>query len=358
MSVPRTMQAAVLAAPNDVRLVEKDVPSPAEQEVLIRVAACGVCGTDLKVIDRGLPGQPPCGNFTFGHEYVGTVVALGAGVDEFQLGDRVAVEVHKGCGQCRNCIEGMYTCCLNYGRMETGHRANGLTCDGGFAEYAVNHIDTLYKLPQQISFDQAVLVTTGGNPLYAIDRCGGLKEGDSAVILGPGPIGLMAVQLCKALGAGKVVLGGTRQNRLDLGAQLGADVVVNIKEQDIVQVVRSVTADRGADFVLECSGSPAALQASLQLVRKGGDIAIVSFYPGPVQLDVSAAVINNVRLITARGEGNKSCRQVLSLMASGRVVADPLITHTFPLGRIDEALKTLKQRIDNPMKVIVHCQEE
>jgi len=127
MNIPDTMRAAVLAAPGDVRIVRKAVPSPGVAEVLIKVAACGICGTDLKVIDHGLPGQPPYGDFTFGHEYVGTVVRTGGGVDEFEVGDRVAVEVHKGCGQCRNCIAGMYTCCLNYGQLDKGHRANGLT---------------------------------------------------------------------------------------------------------------------------------------------------------------------------------------------------------------------------------------
>ena len=355
MNIPKRMQAAVLIGPGDVRLVESAEPRSGR---VIKVAACGLCGTDLKVVGKGLPGQPPYGDFTIGHEYVGAVAAVGENVDEFNVGDRVAVEVHKGCGRCRNCIDGQYTSCLNYGRPEKGHRANGLTTDGGFAEYALNHVNTLHRLPDQVTFEQAVLVTTGGNPLYAIQRCGGLVAGDFVVVLGPGPIGLMAVQICKALGAAAVVLAGTRQQRLRLGRELGADVTVNIQRENIVECVHALTGGIGADLVLECSGSSTAPQQALDLVRKGGNVAIVSFYHEPVTIDLSSAVLNNVRLIAARGEGGGCCRRVLSLMAAGRVVADPLITHTFPLKQINEAFETLSKRTGDPLKVIIHPQED
>ncbi len=162
MSIPKKMQAAVLYDFNDIRIVERDVPSPGPDEALVKIAACGICGTDVKVITHGMPNQPPMGDFIIGHEYAGTVVATGSTVDEFQEGDRVAVEIHKGCGRCRNCIMGKYTACLNYGNISKGHRANGLTSNGGFAQYAVNHINTLYKLPDHISFDESTMITTAG----------------------------------------------------------------------------------------------------------------------------------------------------------------------------------------------------
>jgi L-iditol 2-dehydrogenase len=154
MAIPKTMKAAVLYDFNDIRVEDRPVPSPAPDEVLLKVEACAICGTDVKIITHGMPNQPPFGEFIIGHEYAGTVVALGETVDEYEVGDRVAVEIHKGCMRCQNCIMGEYTACLNYGNVKKGHRANGFTTNGGFAEYAVNHVNTLARLPDNISFDE------------------------------------------------------------------------------------------------------------------------------------------------------------------------------------------------------------
>jgi L-iditol 2-dehydrogenase len=158
--IPRTMKAWVLGNPEQLSLVEKPVPEPGAAEVLVRVDAIAVCATDIEIIKHGLPamvdgGLPFNRGFTPGHEYMGTVVRLGPTVDEFQIGDRIAVEVHAGCGRCRRCREGMYTSCLNYGYREKGHRANGFSTDGGFAEYAVNNINTMVHVPDDMSDEEA-----------------------------------------------------------------------------------------------------------------------------------------------------------------------------------------------------------
>ena len=116
MDIPKKMKAAVLYGFNDIRVEDRDVPSPGTDEVLVQIDACGICGTDVKVVTHGMPNQPPFGDFIIGHEYAGTVVASGSTVDEFKVGERVAVEIHRGCGRCKNCIMGKYTACLNYGR--------------------------------------------------------------------------------------------------------------------------------------------------------------------------------------------------------------------------------------------------
>jgi len=202
MPASATMKAVVLHGADDMRVEAWPQPEPGTGEALLKVEVASICGTDVKVLHRTLMGQP-AGPFVMGHEYAGTVVGLGAGVDEFRVGDRVAVEVHKGCDRCDNCIKGWYTSCLNYGDVSKGHRAKGLTCDGGFAEYAVNHINTLYRLPENLSFEQACMVTTAASPLWAIDLMGGYVAGETVLVQGPGPIGLIAVQLCKALGAAR-----------------------------------------------------------------------------------------------------------------------------------------------------------
>ncbi len=157
-------------------------------------------------------------NFTPGHEYMGTVVALGPGVDEYKIGQRITVEIHAGCGQCKRCREGMYTSChnygLNYGDVDKGHRANGFTTDGGFCEYQVNHINTLVAIPDDMSDEEATLVVTAGTAMYGLTELGGLVAGESVVVTGPGPIGLLGVAVAKAMGAHPVILTGTRDNRL------------------------------------------------------------------------------------------------------------------------------------------------
>ena len=238
--IPKTMKAWVLGNPNELKLSQKDVLLPNKSEVLIRIDAVAICATDLDVISHGPPamikgGSPFNKNFTPGHEYIGTIVALGPSVDEFEIGDRVTVEIHAGCGQCKRCRMGMYTSChnygLNYGNKDKGHRANGFTSDGGFKQYAINHVNTLIKVPDDMTDEEATLVVTAGTTMYGLTELGGLVSGESIVVIGPGPIGLLGVAIAKSLGASPVILVGTRNNRLEIGKKLGADFVLNVNEE-------------------------------------------------------------------------------------------------------------------------------
>ena len=353
MPIPTTMNAVVLHDADDMRVEERSVPQLGHGEVLLKVNVASICGTDVKVLHRTLQGQP-AGEFIMGHEYAGTVAALGPGVNEFEIGERVAVEVHKGCDRCENCIKGWYTSCLNYGDLAKGHRAKGLTCDGGFAEYAVNHINTLYRLPDNLTFEQACMVTTAASPLWAIDLMGGYLAGETVLVLGPGPIGLIAVQLCKALGAERVILSGTRDSRLDIGKQHGADFTINVRKENLADRVGEITQGKGADSVLECAGGPTSMQEALENVKRGGRIGVVAWYTGPVQMDMNLAVRSNVRIYAARGEGGMNCGRSLALMSAGKIAADPIITHHFTLDQIHEAFRTYVERIDNALKVVIH----
>ena len=353
MTIPTTMNAVVLHDADDMRVEQWSVPQPGPGEVLLKVEVASICGTDVKVLHRVLQGQPT-GEFIMGHEYAGTVAALGPDVDEFQIGERVAVEVHKGCERCENCIKGWYTSCLNYGNLAKGHRAKGLTCDGGFAEYAVNHINTLYRLPDNLTFEQACMVTTAASPLWAIDLIGGYVAGETVLILGPGPIGIIAVQLCKALGAERVILSGTRDSRLEVGKRLGADFTINVRTENLADRIREITRGKGADSVLECAGGPTSMQEALENVKRGGRIGVVAWYTGPVQVDMNLAVRSNVRIYAARGEGGMNCGRSLALMSAGKITADAIITHHFELDQIHEAFQTYVNRIDNALKVAIH----
>jgi L-iditol 2-dehydrogenase len=354
MSIPETMKAAVLYGFNDVRLDERPVPSPGVDEALIKIEACSVCAGDIKIITKGMPKQPPFGEFIIGHEYAGTVVEVGESADEFKIGDRVTVEVHKGCGRCKNCIVGKYTACLNYGNSAKGHRANGFTTNGGFAEYAVNHVNTICHLPDSISFEEGTLITTAGTSLYAIDMAGGYIPGDTVAVLGPGSIGLMAVQCAKAIGAGKVILTGTRDDRLELGRKFGADEVINIKKEDAVAKARELTNGIGADLVLVTSGNESSLGMALEICRKGGNITLLAHFDEPVRVNIGIAVRDGINLYTVRGEGRMSVHRALTLMEQGLITGKELITHSFPLTEINSALSTFVERRENALKVVVY----
>ena len=359
--IPQTMKAWVLGDPDQLSLVDKPVPQPQAAEVLVRIDAIAVCATDLEIIHKGTPaliqgGLPFNKNFTPGHEYMGTIVKLGPGVDEYKVGDRVTVEVHAGCGRCERCREGMYTACLNYGKnygeMNKGHRANGFTTDGGFTQYAINSINTLAHVPPDMSDEEATLIVTAGTAMYGLDVTAGLIAGQSVVVMGPGPIGLMGVAVAKALGASEVILTGTRDNRLEMGRQLGADYTVNVTKEDAVEKVKQYT-NGGAHYVLECSGAPNAVNDAARMLKRGGRICLAAFPSEPVLIDVAALVRNNIYLYGIRGEGKSATHRAAALMAQKRFNAKLIHTHTFPLEEVPTALRYARERIDDAIKVVV-----
>ncbi|MGE3540289.1 MAG: zinc-binding dehydrogenase [Candidatus Tectimicrobiota bacterium] len=352
-TLPDTMRAAVLFGPRDMRVIERPVPCPGPGEVLVKVAMCGMCGTDLKIYDGHFPLTPPFGAFTPGHEWTGSVVALGENVDEVALGDRVCIEAHHGCGRCDNCLLGKYTACLNYGNPRKGHRATGMTADGGFAEYVLHHVSSLYPMPPQVAFQDAVLITTAGTGLYGLDAAGGYIVGQDIAIFGPGPVGLMTVQACKQLGAARVLLVGTRPSRLEMGQRLGADYLVNAREHDPVAAIHALTDGAGVDMAIECSGAPETPQQCVQVTKRGGKILVVAFYPQPITLDLSAVVRSDITIYSTRGEGGNNVKRAVSLAAQGRLRGRELVTHTFPLEAISDALRVMRERIGDPLKIVI-----
>ncbi|SOH94929.1 L-iditol 2-dehydrogenase [Monaibacterium marinum] len=361
MTPPDTMRAWVLGDPQELTLKEKPVPVPGKAEVLVRIDAVAICATDLEILSYGTPalieGGPPFNkNFTPGHEYMGTVAALGPGVDEFEIGDRVTVEIHAGCGQCKRCRMGMYTSChnygLNYGDKDKGHRANGFTTNGGFAEYAVNNVNTLIRVPDHMSDEEATLVVTAGTSMYGLTELGGLVAGESVVVIGPGPIGLLAVAVAKALGASPVILVGTRESRNEIGRQLGADYVINAREEDVVARVKELTG-KGADYVVDCAGTETTVNQSVHMTNRGGRICLAAFPKSAVSFDLGALAVNNIYLYGIRGEGRSATHRAMAFMAEKRFDASLVHTHTFALEELPTALKYAKERIDDAIKVVV-----
>ena len=362
-SLPKEMKAWVLKSPNELELKTKAIPTPGYSEVLVKIDAVAICATDLDVISYGPPalieGEKPFNKeFTPGHEYMGTVVALGPSVDEFQIGDRVTVEIHSGCGQCKRCRMGMYTSChnygLNYGKKNKGHRANGFTSDGGFKQYAINHINTLIKVPDDMTDEEATLVVTAGTTMYGLTELGGLVAGESLVVIGPGPIGLLGVAVAKALGADPVILIGTRNDRLEIGKKLGADFVLNVNEEnDIVNSVKSLVGDLGVDYVVECAGTEKALDDAIMMTNRGGKICLAAFPHDPIKVNIPHMVINNIYMYGIRGEGKSATHRAMAFMKQKRFNAKLVHTHTFKMSELPTALKYAKERIDGAIKVVI-----
>jgi len=365
-SIPSTMRAWVLDDPGQLRLTEKPVPQPGPAEVLVRVSAIAVCEGDIRMISKGPPaliqgGLPFNKNWTPGHEYIGTVVKLGAGVDEVALGDRVAVDVHYGCGRCERCRSGMYTCCLNYGLNypghDKGHRANGFTTDGGFAEYVVNHVTTLVHVPECVGDEEATLIVTAGTGMYALDTLGGLFAGQSLVVAGPGAIGLMTVAVGKALGADPVILTGTRDERLELGRKLGADKLVNVRKENPVEAIKRITGGKGVHYLVEASGQPNALPEAMDMVMRGGRICLVGYANAPVSVDLAKFVRNHLSVFGIRGEGKGATHRAAALVAQRRFDIKLIHTHTFTMDEVPTAIRYSRDRIEDAIKVVVKVRE-
>jgi L-iditol 2-dehydrogenase len=359
------MKAWVIGDPDELVQVEKPVPMPSRAEVLVRIDAVAICATDLEIIHYGTPalieGGPPFNkNFTPGHEYMGTVAALGEGVNEFDIGDRVTVEIHAGCGQCKRCRQGMYTSChnygLNYGEVNKGHRANGFTTDGGFTEYAVNHVNTVIKVPDSMSDEEATLVVTAGTSMYGLTELGGLIAGESVVVTGPGPIGLLAVAVAKSLGASPVILTGTRDSRLKIGKSLGADHVINVKNTDVVSAVKELVGELGVDYVVECAGTEVAINDAIHMTNRGGKICLAAFPHDPAKIDLPHVVKNNMYLYGIRGEGRSATHRAMAFMAEKQFDASLIHTHTFALDNLPEALRYARERVEDAIKVVVKAQ--
>jgi L-iditol 2-dehydrogenase len=353
--IPKTMKACQLVAFNQNEMREVPVPEPQEGEVLCKIRAIAICGTDPEIIHGKLKQRmnwPPQFPFTLGHEWSGEVVKLGPGVKGFKVGDRVAGEAHRGCGSCANCMTGNYTLCLNYGDVSSGHRHYGFVTQGANAEYNVYSTKALRHIPDSLSFRHAALLDTAGVALHGIDMIG-VTPGGTAAIWGPGAIGLMSLQMIKAMGAKTIIVVG-RQHRLKMAGELGATHLVDYEKCDPVKEVLAITGGVGVDEIQECSGASVALDQCLAAVRKGGKINMLGFYDDPevVLPPITKIVMNEITITGSRANPNVSNR-VLNMFAAGLIAGDKVVTHAFPLEKYNEALDTFLTRKGGAIKVVV-----
>lgn len=352
-AIPEKMQAIVLTGPGEHELREVPVPKPEPYEVLSKVRAVAICGSDPEIFQGGLAGiWPPSYPFIAGHEWSGEVVALGEGVTNLIIGDRVAGEPHRGCGFCENCKSGRYTLCMNYGNSKSGHRHYGFVNTGAYAQYAVHFNNTLTKMPNNITFAEGSLGDTAAVSLHGLELTG-ITPGGTVVVLGPGPIGLLAMRLAKSMGAARVIMVG-RRSRLDASKQLGADLTVDFEKVDPVEAVREITNGRGADEIFECSGARGTLTQSINMAKKGGKVSLLGVPGADVREPVPFKhIVHDEIMITGSRADPNTMWRVISMIGAGELDVKDLITHKFPIEEYKKALDVFINRKDGAVKVVI-----
>jgi L-iditol 2-dehydrogenase len=316
----------------------RDVPEPSVKagEVKIEIAACGICGTDIHVKHDEFPYWPPV---TLGHEFTGTVIEVGPECRAAKVGKHVVAEPHnRSCGVCYLCRTGNTHICAE-------KRSPGWGVDGGMAKYICYPEKLLHRLPAGMTFDQGALVEPTANAVTDVIERARITAGDFVVVIGPGPIGLLAAMVARAAGASEVVVVGTPGDvalRLKTAKELGF-TTVNLGETNPVDVVMGMTGGLGADLVIECSGAPRAIPGTIDLVRKLGKICVIGLTGNrPVEVPWDKFNFKVVEVIFNLSTSYTSWDRTVTLINKGLVPAQKLITHRLPLAQWEEAFAAVE----------------
>ena len=345
------MKALLLTEYKQMELADVPEPEVGPDDCLVRVEACGICGSDIHGFD-GSSGRriPP---LVMGHEAAGVVEAVGANVTEFAPGDRVTFDSMVSCGRCYFCRRGESNLCDN-------RRVLGVSCGeyrrhGAFAELISVPQHIVYRLPESLSFESAALVEAVSVAVHAANITP-VTLGDTAVVVGSGMIGLLALQAVRAAGAGRVIAVDLNDRRLAVAKQLGADVTINAGSGDVPRQIAELTAGRGADIALEVVGATPTVRMAIESVRKGGSVTLVGNISPTVELPLQSVV---TREITLRGTCGCSGEypQCIALMESGVIQVDPLITARVPLSQGPQWFTRLYEGDPEQMKVVICPQQ-
>lgn len=343
------MKSAVYFGPEDIRIEEKEKPRCREGEVLLRVRACAICGTDVRIYYHGQKNVVP--PQVIGHEIAGTIEDLGSAVKGCERGDRVILVTPVGCGRCEFCREGRHNLCLDF-------KALGYHYPGGFSEYmiipseAVNQ-GNLIKIPEALPFEEASLIEPLSCCLNGQEYLK-IKEGDTVVVFGSGPIGCMHVELAKSQGAKKIILIDISEERLSLAERFSADNLISSRKEDVVTQVLSLTHNSGADVVITACSANTAQEKSLRIIKKRGRISFFAGLPKDkptISLDSNIIHYKEISLFGAFASYKKQYEKALSLVSSGKIKAGKFITRTISLDQLVEGIELT--RSGRGLKVIV-----
>ena len=341
-----TMKSLVLEGPNELVLKERCVPEPGPDEVLIRVRSASICHTDFFTLRGEYPG---CKYPTvLGHEFSGVVEGMGAEVRQVAVGDRVTCLAYDFCGACHYCHRGLENGCANI-------RGIPFHIDGAYQERLCMRAGATFTFDESLGFNEAALTEPAANAYAAVER-GGIGPGEQVVVIGPGPIGLLAVQLARFQRPSTITLVGTRAERLDLGERTGATHTVNVREVDGYEAIMDITGGRGADVVILCAGTESAWELAGRVLAKYGRV-VVEALPDDADTRWPVRVFDfTAQHISYLGVSGYTAAQfgaALQLMQEKKVDTAAVITHTFGLGEYAEAFATSDKRKDGAIKVVI-----
>jgi L-iditol 2-dehydrogenase len=337
------MKACVLKKRYEVEITETARPSPEPWEVLIRVKATGLCGSDLHAY-RGTHKfrVPP---IVSGHELAGVVEKTGNEVRLLKEGDRVTVEPWTHCGKCEFCIAGRSNLCTDKVAMGTARWS------GSFAEYVIAPEAVTYRLPENVSFETGALIEPLAASMHALRRAG-MRPGERAVVLGAGTIGLSILLLLKACGIVGCIVTDVEDFNLKIAETLGADLTVNTKKSSLPDAVSELTRGMGADLVFVAAGAGNLVQDATLVLKRGGKIAVPAIFDGPISLDMFPAVYGEHDILGSWSYTKKDFDVVIDLLSVGLLDPMPLITHRMPLVDAGKAFSIADTRSENVVKIL------
>jgi L-iditol 2-dehydrogenase len=341
------MNALLLSEYKHLNIANLPIPVPGPLEVLVQVAACGICGSDVHGYD-GTSGRriPP---LVMGHEAAGTVAAIGSQVSGLAIGDRVTFDSTVYCGECTFCSNGEINLCDN--RQVIGVSCGDYSRAGAFAEYVVVPARIVYKLPENLGFTEAAMLEAVSVALHAV-AVTQLRGGETALVIGAGMIGLLTLQAARAAGCSRVFVADIDATRLRSASELGADETILASGPELIQRILSLTEGRGVDVVLEAVGRDQTIAAAIDCVRKGGTVTLIGNITSQVNLPLQKVVSRQIRL-----QGScASCGEyplAMELIASGKIRVEPLITAVAPLRDGPTWFDRLHSGEPNLMKIVL-----
>ena len=341
------MKALLLKNYKDLELVEFPTPEVGPNDVLIRVKACGICGSDVHGFD-GSTGRriPP---IVMGHEAAGLIHAAGANVKGYHEGDRVTFDSTISCGHCYFCTRGEINLCDN--RQVLGVSCGEFRRHGAFAEYVVVPQNILYKLPDSLPFEHAALIEAVSIGVHAVNITP-IQLGATAVVVGTGMIGLLMLQAARLAGCSRIIAVDLDDNKLEVARSLGADITLNPKTVDVPARVYEITGGHGADVALEAVGASSPIKTAILSVRKGGTVTLVGNITPNVEIPLQSVVSRQIRL-QGSCASNGEYPQCIDLLASGAIKVDPIISALAPLEEGVAWFEKLYSHNNNLMKVVL-----
>jgi L-iditol 2-dehydrogenase len=341
------MKALLLSEYKHLAIAELPTPVPGGGEVLIRVAACGICGSDVHGYD-GASGRriPP---IVMGHEAAGVVAAVGEGAKTYHVGDRVTFDSTVYCGACEFCQRGDVNLCNH--RQVVGVSCGDYRRPGAFAEYVTVPEQILYRLPDRLSFADAAMLEAVSVAIHAV-RVAELKGGETALVIGAGMIGLLIQQSARASGCSRIFVSDLDATRLDLARSLGADAVIDGSRESLLSRIEELTRGRGVDVVFEAVGRPETVAAAIDCARKGGTVALVGNIAPEVSIPLQKVVTRQIRLQGSCASAGEYPR-AMEWIAAGKIKVAPLITAVAPLDEGPSWFERLYAREPNLMKVVL-----